>query len=220
MNKIIKIPEEIINDILAGELTRNQIILILLLCSKNETYLSECIKKIYYYDNKKLNKDLTFIKNKYNSIFNDFNNYENNIVKDIKNADYLKEDEKIKYIKEGYKTFTYYKVKYETIKNIMELCNHKSLNLNLYDLKVLIYVLKLYRIDYIRDHTLYLKNMIKEIYNKKYRYRYKIYLMKSLNKLINFKYEDGSSLIKSYEIKENYIIIKLDKIHKKKQILI
>jgi hypothetical protein len=104
---------------------------------------------------------------------------------------------------------SYYKMKIITFDKII---NDKTITKS--ELLIILYILSLYKITYQRIWTLNLNNMLNQIFKSNNIRQYKITFINTLEKLKDWKYDDGSLFICSYDISGKNIILNLDKTKK------
>jgi len=99
----------------------------------------------------------------------------------------------------------YFKMKVETFEKIL---NDNEIRKP--ELLTILFLLKLYKITYYREHRLKINETIIEIMGGKNPLQYKKNFFEIIEKLKNWKYTDDSIFIKDYRIEKDDIIIILD----------
>jgi len=202
MKKYIFIPRGLTKEL--ATLTRNQILLFLFYL-KNEEANEKAIKLIYNNRKERWLKDAHVIDAKYKSLILFVRSMQGKRIE--KTGDFFKDKEaKQKY---ALGLMKYFKMKTETYDKIVE-----DNNILKHELLIILYILEDYQDTFNRTHIYNFKSfresIFKDISGVKEDYlNKKIY--NTLNTIKDWKYEDGSVLLKEYELKNRNIILTYDK---------
>lgn len=178
MKKYIKISTKF-ND-KWNNLSRNQILLVLVNFANEKELSLYFVNKYYYYNKYRLEKDKNNII-EYSDIFDEMRNYD------------------------GTSKLEYNKIKYSTLKLIIDE------GLNKKELLIILYFIDLYRNNFNRTYNLHISRTLNKIFKEENVRQNKKIFLDTLEKLKNWKYNDGSKFIKDYKINDKYVQIFLDK---------
>lgn len=178
-----------------NDLTYKQLILLLLLCKNDDS--EEYIKKHYYKKNLKLYNDDLKKMVPYVEYIKQIRDVENPI-----NKKQLKQNKEL--------LPRYYKMKYETFEYIVNDKRITKINL-----LIILSFIKMYQNTFVREHTVNINQFLFTTLGKKFTFRYKEFLIETLEILKNWSYEDGSVFIKSYKIDGKKLTLEFDKKTKK-----
>jgi hypothetical protein len=188
MKRFIRIPYGVYEHL--HTLTYNQLVLMLLIC-KNEDSEQTVINKYYHRHKIRYLNDLDAM---------------TEVGKHIKELRVLNNHIESKKFKRDKDTIPlYYKMKLTTFNHII---NDK--NITKTNLLIILHLIKLYSNTYVRKHTIKIKDFLFEATNKPFTYRYKEFLVETLNIVKKWEYEDGSMFIKDFKIAGKNCIISLD----------
>lgn len=162
----------------------------MLICfaSKNEENVTEISKLLYHGKPDRLNKDAAVIKKVHPYILTVRNWQENRDKNRDRNS-----------------APPYYKMKVATFYKILNDKNiHKS------ELIIILYFLRMYKNTFKRKHEIKLKDMMTELFGENYRHFNKN-LLKTLEILKSWTYEDGSVFLLDYCINRGILTVNFDK---------